>query len=102
MRRVIPILCVTLLVGCSSSTPNFVKLDASGKKDLSANPEATQRDIADCKAFEDYVREDGGTVSTHRAPERPLPTVCVARATSKARASTESAISAMVLEATNS
>jgi len=62
MRRVIPILCVTLLVGCSSSTPNFVKLDASGKKDLSANPEATQRDIADCKAFEDYVREDGGTV----------------------------------------
>jgi hypothetical protein len=66
----ISILCVVPLIGCSSTSPNFVKLDASGKRDLSANNEILQRDIADCKVLEAHVREEGSLVfntSTARA-----------------------------------
>jgi hypothetical protein len=71
MRRMAgPILCAALLIGCSSATPNFVKLDMSGKKDLSANNETLKRDIADCKVLEAHVREEGSLIfntSTVRA-----------------------------------
>jgi hypothetical protein len=71
MRRVVTsILSGALLIGCSSATPNFVKLDASGKKDLSANNEALQRDVADCKVLQAHVREEGSlffNTSTARA-----------------------------------
>jgi hypothetical protein len=57
MRRVVTsILSGALLIGCSSATPNFVKLDASGKADLSANNEALQRDVADRKVLQAHVR----------------------------------------------
>ena len=69
MRRVAgSMLCAVLLIGCS--TPNFVKLDMSGKKDLSANNETLKRDIADCKVLEAHVREEGSLIfnpSTVRA-----------------------------------
>jgi hypothetical protein len=55
----VSILCVAALVGCSSSSPNFTKLDKSGKIDLSASAETLQRDIADCKILEAHVRQDG-------------------------------------------
>jgi hypothetical protein len=71
MRRVAgSILCAALLIGCSSAPPNFVKLDMSGKKNLSANNETLQRDIADCKVLEAHVREEGSLIfntSTVRA-----------------------------------
>ena len=66
----ISILCVVPLIGCSTPSPNFVKLDASGKRDLSANNETLQRDRADCKVLEAHVREEGSLVfntSTVRA-----------------------------------
>jgi hypothetical protein len=53
------ILCFAALVGCSSSSPNFVKLDASGKTDPAAKAETLQRDTADCKILEAHVREEG-------------------------------------------
>ena len=60
MRRLaISLFGVLLLAGCSSSTPNFVKLDASGNKDPSASREALARDVADCKVLEAHVREEG-------------------------------------------
>jgi hypothetical protein len=63
MRRVAgSILCAALLIGCSSAPPNFVKLDMSGKKNLSANNETLQRDIADCKVLEAHVREEGSLI----------------------------------------
>ena len=62
MHRAVLVFCVAFLVGCSSGSSNFVKLDATGKKDLSANAETLQRDIADCKVLEAHVREEGGTV----------------------------------------
>ncbi len=62
MHRAVPFVCVVLLAGCSSGSSDYVKLDASGKQDTSANPETTQRDIADCKVVEAHVREEGGTV----------------------------------------
>jgi hypothetical protein len=69
-QAAVPIFCVAALVGCSSSSPNFVKLDKSGKMDLSANAETLQRDIADCKVLEAHVREEGSLLfnsSTARA-----------------------------------
>jgi hypothetical protein len=50
-------LCV-LLAGCAS--PHFVKLDASGKVDLSANPETLKKDLADCQIEEANARRDAG------------------------------------------
>jgi hypothetical protein len=66
-KQAIAILCA-LLAGCSS--PQFVKLDASGKVDPSANPEARQRDLADCEVTAAQVRSDAGPLfgrSTARA-----------------------------------
>ena len=62
MHRAVPLLCVAILAGCSSGNSNYVKLDASGKQDVSANPETLQRDMADCKVVEAHVREEAGTV----------------------------------------
>ena len=53
----VAILCA-LLAGCSS--PNFVKLDNSGKIDASANRESQERDLADCKVVEANVRSQSG------------------------------------------
>ena len=49
-----------ILVGCASASPSFVKLDASGKKDVSANRETLERDAADCKVLEAHVRTEAG------------------------------------------
>jgi hypothetical protein len=51
------VLCV-LLIGCSS--PHFVKLDASGNVDPSANPETSRRDLAECQAVEARVASGTG------------------------------------------
>ena len=56
-RVALGILCA-LLAGCSS--PNFVKLDNSGKIDASANRESQERDLADCKVVEANVRSQSG------------------------------------------
>jgi hypothetical protein len=55
-----------ILVGCASASPSFVKLDASGTKDVSANRETLERDVADCKntssarmAFDNCMRSKG-------------------------------------------
>ena len=56
-----PIFCAAILIGCASASPSFVKLDASGKKDLSASPETLQIDLADCKVLEANVRAEAGT-----------------------------------------
>ena len=56
-----PILCAAILLGYASASPSFVKLDASGKKDLSASPETLQIDLADCKVLEAHVRAEAGT-----------------------------------------
>ena len=53
-----PIFCAAILIGCASASPSFVKLDASGKKDLSASPETLQIDLADCKVLEANVRAE--------------------------------------------
>lgn len=37
------------------------ELDASGKQDVSANREALERDVADCKVLEAHVRTESGT-----------------------------------------
>ena len=58
-KEAIAVVCA-LLAGCSS--PQFVKLDASGKIDPSANPEALQRDLADCEVVEAHVRSAGGNI----------------------------------------
>ena len=60
-REACSLLFAVVLAGCSS-TPNFVKLDANGKTDLSANPETFQRDLAECKVVEDHVRMEGSLV----------------------------------------
>jgi len=62
MHRAVLVFCVAFLVGCSSGSSNFVKLDATGKKDLSANAETLQRDRDNCKVLEAHVREEGGTI----------------------------------------
>jgi hypothetical protein len=61
-QTMLALLCAAVLAGCSSGSPNFAKLDAAGKLDLSANSETLQRDLADCKVVEDHVRVEAGTV----------------------------------------
>ena len=56
-KEAIAVLCA-LLAGCSSS--QFVKLDASGKAEPSADPEAYQRDLADCQPVEAQARWAAG------------------------------------------
>jgi hypothetical protein len=48
MRKEATAFLCALLVGCAS--PHFVKLDASGKVDLSSNPDTLKRDLVDCQA----------------------------------------------------
>lgn len=59
-----------LLADCS--TPQFVKLDSSGKVDPSANPETFQRDLADCEVVQTHVRVEQGTVFNHSAARAAL------------------------------
>jgi hypothetical protein len=61
MRQEAAPFCAAILIGCASASPSFVKLDASGKKDLSASPETLQIDLADCKVLEAHVRTEAGT-----------------------------------------
>ena len=56
-KEAIAFLCA-LLAGCAS--PHFVKLDASGKVDLLANPDALKKDLADCQIEEANARRDAG------------------------------------------
>jgi hypothetical protein len=58
MRKEATAVLCALLAGCSS--PHFVKLDASGKVDLSTNPEALKRDLADCQVVEAHARSEAG------------------------------------------
>ncbi|MGO8841745.1 MAG: hypothetical protein ACLQF1_11600 [Methyloceanibacter sp.] len=60
-QAAVPVFCATTLIGCASASPSFVKLDASGKRDVSANPETLERDVADCKVLEAHVRAEAGT-----------------------------------------
>jgi hypothetical protein len=57
LKIAIAVLCA-LLCGCTS--PQFVKLDSSGKLDPSANPETLQRDRADCEVTAMHVRTQAG------------------------------------------
>jgi hypothetical protein len=58
MRQVVKAIFCVLLAGCSS--PNFVKLDAMGNIDPSVNPEAYQRDLADCQSTAMHIRNETG------------------------------------------
>jgi hypothetical protein len=61
-KAVMVIACASLL-GCSSSSPNFVKLDASGKIDPSStNAETLKRDLADCEVTASQIRTDAGVL----------------------------------------
>jgi hypothetical protein len=60
-QAVVPVFCAAMLVGCASASPSFVKFNASGKKDVSANRETLERDVADCKVLEAHVRTEAGT-----------------------------------------
>ena len=60
-QAAVPVFCAAMLVGCASASPSFVKLDASGKKDVSANRETLERDVPDCKILEAHVRTEAGT-----------------------------------------
>jgi hypothetical protein len=66
------ILCALLtgLTGCSSS--QFVKLDATGKADPSANPEAYQRDLADCQVTATRVRSEAGAIFGYSSAKSAL------------------------------
>jgi hypothetical protein len=47
-----------LLAGCSG--PQFVKLDATGSVDPSADSKAYQRDLADCQSTATHIRNETG------------------------------------------
>jgi hypothetical protein len=58
MRKKATAFLCALLAGCSS--PHFVKLDAEGRVDVSANPETLKRDLADCQIVEANARREAG------------------------------------------
>jgi hypothetical protein len=68
-KRAIAVLCA-LLAGCSSA--QFVKLDAAGKVDAAANPEAYQRDLADCQVTATQVRNEGGFIFGYASAKSAL------------------------------
>ena len=68
-KRAIAVLCA-VLAGCSSS--QFVKLDAAGKVDASANPEAYQRDLADCQVTATQVRNEAGFIFGYASAKSAL------------------------------
>jgi hypothetical protein len=68
-KEAIAVLCA-LLAGCSSS--QFVKLDASGKAEPSADPEAYQRDLADCQVTATRVRSQAGVIFGYSSAKSAL------------------------------
>jgi hypothetical protein len=62
MRKGAMAIFSALLFGCSTSAPHFVKLDSSGKIQLSTDTEALQRALADCKVTAEQVKADEGVL----------------------------------------
>ena len=82
MRRVAgSILCGALLIGCSSATPNFVKLDASGKKDLSARTKPFKETLLTVVFLRHTFERRARSCLTHRRLGRLSTIACATKVT---------------------